>query len=151
MRGCHPHDEAEDQQRRSPGKHAYLLGLAALQRNGAEEDISDQAEYLGGKPAMHERVLFNLPGQRKRAEQQGGVNYMRHDFHPARLQQRRIENHPDAAQEKEMNAENDAGNVDEFKGGHVVCLVKTRPYVSILLEGTGSKFFTFRDCRMNFI
>ena len=62
MGACDPHDVGEGEECGNPCRGAHGFSFAALECDGSEHDIDDQAQYFCGEPAMHERVLLNLPG-----------------------------------------------------------------------------------------
>src|SRR5574340_1836836 len=60
---CHCDDVAEYQQGGEPGGDALAAGFAALDGYGAEHDVENQREKLGGEPAVHQRVLLDQHGE----------------------------------------------------------------------------------------
>src|SRR3569832_256767 len=82
---CDAHDVQKYRHRRRERHDPDAFCAAALERDGAEQDVDDQAQHFRCQPALRERILAAPDGKRNGAGQQQGVDHMRHDLHPSAL------------------------------------------------------------------
>lgn len=85
---CDADDVGVGQQGQGEEAQAQGLGLRSFQGQGAEHDIGEESEELGGQPALGERVLPAQPGHGQGAAEQQGVDDVRQDPAQPVLQQR---------------------------------------------------------------